>query len=100
MKEIMKDIKDFCWKYKIVILVVSIFVISSIVVMSQYINKNIREIWVQDVKTTEIEQIMARLKEDNARYIQNTGSQYITGPSKSGRSDELGIYFRDPTSSK
>ena len=97
----MKNIKDFCWKYKIVILVVSIFVISSILVITpRHINKNIRETWVQDVKTTEIEQIMTRLNEDNAQYIQNTGSQYTTGPSKSGRSDEVGIYFRDPTSSK
>lgn len=62
--------------------------------------KNIKETWVQDIKTTEIIPTMMKLAENNAKYIQNTGSEYITGPSKSGRSDEVGIYFRDPTSSK
>jgi hypothetical protein len=54
--------------------------------------------WVQDAKTVEVSKLIKIFNERNAQYIQNTGSQYITGPSRSGRSDEIGIYFTDPTS--
>lgn len=56
--------------------------------------------WVQDVKKTEVAQTIMRSTANNARYIQNTGSRYIEGPPISGRSDEAGIYFADPTSSE
>lgn len=54
--------------------------------------------WVQDAKTTDVRSIIADMTERNAAYINNTGSEYVTGPSKSGNPDEVGIYFRDPTS--
>lgn len=85
---------------KFAILVLSISIIAIILIygvfMPKYMKKNIKETWVQDVKTTEIIPTMMKLTENNAIYIHNTGSEYITGPSKSGRIDEVGIYFRDP----
>jgi hypothetical protein len=54
--------------------------------------------WVQDANVTEVAKIIWRFSEKLSKYIEDTGSQYITGPSKSGKPDEVGIYFVDPTS--
>ena len=54
--------------------------------------------WVQDVKTTDASSIITDITLRNLWYIRRTGSKYVTGPSKSGNPDDVGIYFRDPTS--
>lgn len=54
--------------------------------------------WVQDAKITDALSIIAEMNVRNAEYIRITGSKYITGNSKSGSPDDVGIYFRDPTS--
>lgn len=53
--------------------------------------------WVRDAKTTDVSSIIMDMAVRNSEYISNTGSKYVTGPSKSGNSDDVGIYFRDPT---
>jgi hypothetical protein len=57
-----------------------------------------KDSWVQDAKTKDVQSIIAGMIANNAHYIHITGSEYITGPSKSGNPDDIGIYFRDPTS--
>lgn len=54
--------------------------------------------WVQDTKITDVSSIIMDMTARNSEYIHNTGSKYVTGPSKSGNPDDVGIYFRDPTS--
>lgn len=57
-----------------------------------------KENWVQDAKITDVSSIIANMTLRNFEYIQKTGSKYITGQSKSGNPDDVGIYFIDPTS--
>lgn len=54
--------------------------------------------WVQDTKITDVSSIIVDITVRNSEYIHNTGSKYVTGQSKSGNPDDVGIYFRDPTS--
>lgn len=54
--------------------------------------------WVQDAKTTDVSSIIIDITVRNLGYIRRTGSKYVTGPSKSGNPDDVGIYLRDPTS--
>lgn len=56
-----------------------------------------KETWVQDANFTQALSIITNLTEKNAEYIRNTGSRYITGPSKSEDINDVGIYFIDPT---
>jgi len=58
---------------------------------------NIKERWVQDTKIKDAQSVIANMTVRNAEYIHNTGSRYITGPSKSGNAGDVGIYFKDPT---
>ena len=53
--------------------------------------------WVQDAKTTDVLSIISNITVRNSEYIQKTGSKYVTGQSKNGNPDDVGIYFRDPT---
>ena len=59
-----------------------------------------KKTWVQDSDTAEVLSVMMSMIERNKEYIHNTGSKYITGPSKSGKSNAIGIYFVDPTASE
>lgn len=59
-----------------------------------------KKTWVQDEKTTEVLSVMMNMIVKNAEYIHDTGSKYITGPSKSGKINEVGIYFIDPTATE
>jgi len=54
--------------------------------------------WVQDAKTKDVLSIIMGMTVRDSEYIHNTGSKYVTGSSKSGNPDDIGIYFRDPTS--
>lgn len=54
--------------------------------------------WVQDAETKDAPSVIMDMTTRNSKYIHNTGSKYVTGPSKSGNPDDVGIYFRDPTS--
>ena len=54
--------------------------------------------WVQDAKTIDASSIITDITLRNLGYIRRTGSKYVTGPSKSGNSDDVGIYFRAPIS--
>lgn len=56
-----------------------------------------KESWVQDVNIKDVSSIIMGMTERTAEYIQNTGSKYVTGPSKSGKHNDIGIYFRDNT---
>ncbi len=56
-----------------------------------------RETWVQDATVTDVSSIIMNMTIRNAEYIHNTGSKYITGIPKSGKCNDVGIYFRDPT---
>ena len=56
-----------------------------------------KKTWVQDSNATEVLSVMMSMIENNKEYIHDTGSKYITGPSKSGKSNDIGIYFVDPT---
>ena len=58
----------------------------------------IKERWVQDAKIIDASLVIMKMTVENAKYIHNTGSKYVTGPSKSGSPDDVGIYFKDPTS--
>jgi len=59
-----------------------------------------KKTWVQDAKTTEALSIMMDMTVKNAEYIHSTRSKYITGSSKSGKLNEVGIYFVDPTANE
>lgn len=59
---------------------------------------NMKDRWVQDTKTKDVSSIIMDITVRNSEYIHNTGSKYVTGPSKSGNPDDVGIYFRVPTS--
>lgn len=54
-----------------------------------------KETWVQDANVTDVPSIIMDMTVRNAEYIKNTGAKYVTGPSKSGKRDNVGIYFRD-----
>lgn len=54
--------------------------------------------WVQDTKIKDVSSVIMNMTVRNSGYIHKTGSKYITGLSKSGNPDDVGIYFRDPTS--
>lgn len=56
-----------------------------------------KETWVQDANVVDAPSIIIDLVVKNVEYIRNTGSKYVTGPSKSGKHGDVGIYFRDPT---
>lgn len=56
-----------------------------------------KETWVQDVNVKDVPSTISHITTKNAEYIRNTGSEYVTGPSKSGKRGDVGIYFRDPT---
>lgn len=56
--------------------------------------------WVQDANVTEAEDIIMDMTYENIDYINSTGSKYLIGPSKSGDTDKVGIYFVDPTKTK
>lgn len=58
-----------------------------------------KETWVQDTSVNDVTSLIATITERNIQYIQNTGSKYVTGPSKSGKPNEVGIYFIDNTGS-
>lgn len=55
--------------------------------------------WVQDVKKSKASQFISKTMKRNIGKMPH-GSQYVTGPNRSGNSDEVGIYFKDPTTSK
>ena len=59
-----------------------------------------KKTWVQDSNTTEVLSVMMKMIESNKDYIHKTGSKYITGRSKSGKSNDVGIYFVDPTANE
>jgi len=54
-----------------------------------------KETWVQDANVTEVPSIIMDMTVRNAECIKNTGAKYVTGPSKNGKRDNVGIYFRD-----
>lgn len=65
--------------------------------------------WVQDVSRSEAEQMIITLTDqlyeesgDDEEIGNKTpqGSKYDIGPSKSGKENEVGIYFFDPTAQK
>ena len=58
--------------------------------------------WVQDVAEAEASELISRLNEEieTGENESPEGSEYKTGPSRSGSENEVGIYFFDPTASK
>ena len=55
-----------------------------------------RKTWVQDAKETKVPGLIEKMTARNiGRHPQ--GSKYVVGEPKSGRTDEKGIYFEDPT---
>ena len=58
--------------------------------------------WVQDVTREEAEEMILKLNAqiETGEIESPKGSEYKTGPSKSGNENEVGIYFSDPTASK
>lgn len=56
-----------------------------------------KETWVQDANVKDAPSLIINMTVRNAGYIRNTGSKYVTGPSKSGKHNDVGIYCRGPT---
>lgn len=56
-----------------------------------------KETWVQDANAKDAPSLIINMTVRNTGYIRNTGSEYVTGPSKNGKCDDVGIYFRDHT---
>ena len=57
---------------------------------------SLKKSWVQDAKESEVGKLISKISLRTG--TQNPpGSKYVTGPSKSEVSDEVGIYFQDPT---
>ena len=58
--------------------------------------------WVQDIAREEADKMIEEMKVkiETGEIESPEGSEYKTGPSKSGNENEVGIYFFDPTASK
>jgi hypothetical protein len=54
--------------------------------------------WVQDIAEEKVLEMNAQI--ETGEIESPEGSEYKTGPSKSGNENEVGIYFLDPTASK
>ena len=55
--------------------------------------------WVQDILSEEAEELVMKMQVRNEGK-QPKESKYEIGPSRSGKENEVGIYFFDPTAKK
>ena len=53
--------------------------------------------WVTDVSPDNLSRLLQEFYDISKDYCDRTGAYYVKGDSKSGKSEEVGIYFEDPT---